>query len=314
MAITSLYLAESQPAPSITAQIISLTESWILITDTFTTPAGVVSLLLANDGKFGFPRIGDVNSALPSVVATKYTPKLASTSYTQYVVSVDFSNSSSNIQNSLDPKQVEPSYVFDWVDSIQVIDTDTDDARPIINSAGTPVILTENRPSLKLTIVRNESDFDHKLASQHIGRVNSSKATILGKSFDKRTMKLDRWSGAAQYDVEGELYWKVTYEILIRDPKILSLRDGQALGFRREFLNVGTVNVQGNKPAGLEPSKEYKLDITGNFFTIAEQIQKEKTSYEVYSTLYESNWTTQIGFKSRPSTEILGLTGGGFLL
>ncbi len=310
MAIVSLQKGKQQPDAEATGQRVTAEEIWILQLDSHTLPIEVVLLInnLSSNNSYNFPVVGNGHSSYSSLISVGFSPKQKDSSYTYYEISVSFDNDRGTVDSSVAPQDEQPSYAFDFVDNVLVIERDTETDEVIANTAGTPIIVTENVPFLRCTIVRNESDYDHKKAKEYIGTINSTGARILGKQFDKETCKLDRWSGVTAYDNEGELYWRITYEILIKDD-----------GFARELIMKGYLAKTDNgdlKPAasskGWSAGQELKLNEQGKFYALSDQSDPTKFTTKTFNTLRKTSWPSRLGLGSSPASSIdvttLGLT------
>ena len=321
MAITKLTLAKKQPDITFNATTTEFQENWILTSDEISRPSLIRPQVLAlgNVNSFGFPGIGSPHESDPSVLVVDYNlGKVIDDTYTKFTLVVSYSNQISAINNSVAPLAAEPTYSFDKVDKTVVISVDAqDDTISIANTNGRPIIVTETKTLLRFTMVRNEPDYDPKLARKFMDTINDGSVRLAGKTFPDRTCKLELWAGASFYDSTGSLYWAVTYQVLIDEED----------GFKRKFVNRDVVDKNGKAASatgkGLIANTEYKLQENGEFYSKEDQ-QDPTKFFEVgpFNTLPKANWgvATQLG--SSPSGNLndlannidsgnnLGLGGG----
>lgn len=312
MAIESLDLALEQPNISFNASSTQFSENWILKLD---SPAKVPSLIipvlrsLQNGNNYNFPAIGEIHKVDgqildSSVIAINYNiSKPIDETYKLFVITVGFSNQINSINDSVTPVDAEPDFSFDAVDRMVLVTKDTETGKLIANTNNRPILVQENMPLLRFTLVRNEDDFDPKKARKHMGTLNSGTATLAGKTFPEGTCKLERWTGKAQYDSDGNLFWAVTYQVLIAD---------EDEGFVRTFVNKDTVDTN-SKPAsvavkGLLTNTEYKLDADGNFYNLADQKDSLKFHPLNFNTLKKTSWPTAARLQASPSDNINDLS------
>jgi hypothetical protein len=175
MAISELYIYGPQPAATTTGRTTSIGEDWICILDGQATPAAVLALLRDGVPTYNFPSIteGTQNAGDPTVKAVNLSVKrLESTSdQSKFLASVTYTNNTTTLSNSNDPLEAQPQITADFVDRLVVVENETVAVngvfRQITNSAGTQILVEENEPIQKVTIVRNESDYrlsDSKLS------------------------------------------------------------------------------------------------------------------------------------------------------
>jgi hypothetical protein len=114
---------------------------------------------------------------------------------------------------------------------------------------------------------------------------------------------LQRWSGTNQYDADGNLYWQVTYEILINDGAL-----------SKSFLQKGRVDKNGLAPAfagGTISSEEYKLDADGIFLDKDDQTNPEVINItDEFLTIQVSDWGPAVRLQDSPASSINELSGG----
>lgn len=106
------------------------------------------------------------------------------------------------------------------------------------------------------------------------------------------------------YDVEGKLYYRVTY--------VISLAEEEDF-FERQFIMRGVVDKNG-KPApialGYLADTEYKLKEDGSFFALADQIDPLKFFAKSFVTKKSSNWNGAVSLQKTPNRNITTLSGG----
>jgi hypothetical protein len=306
--ISEFYRANEQGDVQITGTTTSAIENWFIKfpeSDKMTSiKLGVVLKGLSKDNAYGFTVIGQTHPDDSSLVAVGYSPQsVVDESHSVYKITVNFSNDRGTVNNSTDPLEAQPNISYDLVDNIVVVETEqsgANEGNAIQNSAGKPIVLTEDEPFLRCTIVRNEDDYKAKTAKGHFGRVNTGSVTIVGETFAAGTCMLNRWTGSNQYDNNGNLYWSVTYEIIIRDE-----------GFIRNVVDKGLVDKNGKSApvsAGFINGEEYKLDGNGSFLSKEEQSDPTSVSILPFNTKKTSNWGKPTRLGASPSDQII-LTG-----
>lgn len=302
MAITKLYLAKKQPDLSFNATITEFQENWILHSDVASRSSLLRPQVLAlgNVNAFGFPGIGSPHESDPSVLVVDYNlGKVIDDTYTKFTLVVSYSNQISAINNAVAPLAAEPSYSFDKVDRMVVVTVDAQDpTKAIENTKGRPIIVTENMPLLRFTMVRNESDFDPKKAREFMGTVNSGKVKLAGKTFPSESCKLELWAGASFYDSKGKLYWSVTYQVLIDEED----------GFERSFINRDVFDKAGRTLSGgakgLISNTEYKMDEDSKFYDAEGQKNPEIFHPLKFKTLKKTTWGIATRLGSSPSDNL----------
>lgn len=308
MGITSLELSGPQPSVSTTGQNTSIVEDWICIMDGQTLPSAVLALLRDGGGSSsGFPSIidGTPNAGDATALAVNLAVKRLDNNGDQskFMASVTFTNNSTTLNDSNDPIDAQPQISADFVDRIVLVERDTVTGEQIINAAGTQIIVEENDPIQVVTITRNENDFSLSTAKSHAGKLNESAVVILGETFEEKTCLLRRWSGVNEYDASGNIYWRVTYEILISDEPLTKF-----------FLQKGSVDLNGNPfggVSGVSSNKEWKLDADGIFLSLEDQSDPEIfNETDDYTTIKVSNWGPAVRLQAFPASSIIVLSGG----
>jgi len=311
MAITKLCIYGPQPAATTTGRTTSIGEDWICILDGQATPSTVLALLRDGVEAYDFPSIteGTQNAGDPTVKAVNLSVKrLENTSdQSKFLASVTYTNNTTTLSNSNDPLEAQPQITADFVDRLVVVERETVQVngvnRQITNSAGTQIIVEENDPIQKVTIVRNESDFRLSDSKAHAGKLNQNAVVILGESFPAYNCLLQRWSGTNQYDADGNLYWQVTYEILINDGPLT-----------KSFVQKGRVDTNGIAPSfagGTISSEEYKLDANGIFLDKDDQVNPGIfNETDDFVTIKVSNWGPAVRLQDSPALSINELSGG----
>ena len=307
MAIQKLFISGPQPASTTTGRTTNVVEDWTCILDGKSTPAGVLALLRNGVPQYNFPSIaeGTQNADDETVKAVNLSVTRMETDRDQKIfkATVTYTNNSTTLNNSNNPLEAQPQISADFVDRLVLVEQDTVNDEVIQNAAGTPIVVEENIPLQKVSITRNEEDYDLLQANAHIGRLNETSVTILGKTFDEFTCLLQRWSGVNQYDAEGNLYWQVTYEILIDIDT-----------FKKIFVQRGVVDVNRNPyggVSGVSSSIEKKLNTDGTFKTPEEQEDiTDIDTTDPFTTIRVSNWGRAVRLEAFPADTINELSGG----
>ena len=308
MAIVSLKIAGPQPASSTTGRTTNVVEDWVCILDGQSTPAGVLALLRNGVSQYNFPSIteGTQNAADETVKAVNLSVSRIDNTGDQskFKATVTYTNNATTLEDSNDPLEAQPQISADYVDRIVIVEQDTVSGEQITNSAKTQIIVEENDPIQKVTITRNEDDYRLSDAKSHAGKLNEQAVTILGETFPALHCLLQRWSGTNEYDAEGNLYWSVTYEILISDT-ILT----------KSFIQKGSVDLNGKaaaSSAGLLTNKEYKLGADGFFLERDEQEDPDIFfTTDDFTTIRVSDWGRAVRLQGSPADSINDLPGGG---
>jgi hypothetical protein len=319
MSIIQLYRSKPQPDASTTAVLTTGSEMWIAITDEFTRPIALNKLLkdLGEGNEFDFPAIGETHPDDDALIMMGWSVgKAIDETYTEYKVTTDYSNDSSSINDSVSPSKAQDKYSVSHVNFEDVISITkgvsrkkksstgegAGDNEAIQNTNDVGIIVAETKTITRVVITRNESSYDLKEASVHVGKVNSSPVQLLGKTFDEGQCKLLEWAGEDAYDSEGMLYWRVTYEILVSDDNTF---------FEREFIMRGTVNKKGRSTSqaavGYTKDVETKLQADGSFFTKEDQGTASKFYSISFVTIEETNWGPAVRLGALPNENIITL-------
>lgn len=311
MAIVSLKISGPQPASSTTGRTTTVMEDWTCILSGQSTPAGVLALLRGGQPSFSFPSIteGTQNTADPTVKAVNLSVSRINNTGDQSIfkATVTYTNNTSTLNDSNDPLEAQPQISADFVDRIVLRERETVQTngifRQITNSAGTQIIVEENDPIQRVTITRNEEDFSLSESKGHAGKLNEQAVTILGDTFPAFHCLLQRWSGTNEYDADGNLYWSVTYEILISDEPLT-----------KSFIQKGSIDLNGNAASSnpnLLTNKEYKLGADGFFLEKEEQEDPDIFfTTDDFVTINVSDWGRAVRLQARPASSINVLSGG----
>lgn len=277
MAITSLDRLNAADESTQTGNEITANDPWILQLDAAASAVSAHAQVLSGGAGFSFPDIGDGHPDNSALKFVDFTVSHLNEQRTKFVINGNYTNSSSVInQNSaINPLNVPTSYSYDQVDQ-QVpvlIDVETDDR--ILNFVGRPYSspLTENKPLLRITVVRNERTYNSSKAEDLRNTVNKTPVRIDGETYSSGTAKLERFTGSSQFDQNGLTYYVITYQILINKD-----------GFTRKILDRGTRDINNRPPprSVLGADGAAFLDENGNF--VSEGVERE------WNTLEEKNW------------------------
>lgn len=319
MSIIKLYRAEKQPTVTTNEASTQATESWHLVTDSFALPIQVDVLVksLSSNNEFDFPIIGQTHPDNNSLVVTQVVVSRTDKTYTKHMLTTTLTNNKATIDGSVKPARAQDSYNFSHAIYEDIVSNATYTSKAkvantlglanagdaIENNNGVGIIVTEEKSIVRCVIVRNEDDYDLKTASEHVGKVNGDKLTLVGSTFKAGQCKLVEWAGQDAYDSDGVLYWRVTYEILVTDDPAF---------FEKKFIMRGTTNAQGETAPtvpGLISDTEYKLDAVGGFFLKDEQSDPKKFFAISFPTLEISNWGKAVQLSDSPNPNITNLTG-----
>jgi len=315
MAISALYRAKEQSPVKTSRSSNTASENWVLHTDSPSIPVQVNAFMkeLDDDNPYGFLVVGQVHPDDESFVVTGFTVSRAvDDTYTKYIVITTMTNNQSVINDNVQPSRAQDSWNFSnaEVDSqvtrtvgASKVSNGAGNDEAIENTNGRGIIVFEPKTITRVVITRNEDDYNLKTAAKHVGKVNSSSVGINGSTFKAGSCKLLKWAGADAYDSAGQLYWRVTYEILVTDDETF---------FEREFIMRGVVDKDG-KPAdiaaGYISDTEYKLDESGYFMSLADQGNPKKFTSRSFVTVESSNWGSAVRLQASPNPNITTLTG-----
>ncbi len=320
MAITRLERQMKQPQTSTSGTATTTSELWWLHLEEKTSPikANVQVKALESGNEFGFLVVGDLHSDDNTLLITGFViGRAIDETYTKYEVTTQMTTNSAAANASVKPSRAQDTYNFSHAD-YEIITSETTYAskakatatlgttaagEAIENTNGVGIINTETASVIRAVITRNEDDYDLKLASRHVGKINSGTVKLVGAEFPAGHCRLIEWAGADAYDSEGNLYWRVTYEIIIADDPTF---------FEKKYIMRGTTNAFGQVAPtvpGLISDTEYKLDKLGVFFSQADQADPTKFFAKSFATIGESNWSPAVRLGSSPNPTILGLFG-----
>jgi len=318
--ISALIRYKGQPAANSSAASSTGSEQWTLTTDENSTPIEVNRLVreLEEDNDFDYIIIGETHPQDSSLTLTDFSiSQPEENNFKKYFVTTKLTNDNNSINSSVQPSQAQDTYNFSHVEYETIVTvtkadskkatSDTGDGekkdKSIQNTNGAGIIATEGKSILRAVITRSESDFDLKVASTHIGRVNKGSVSLVGSTFAAGKCRLVQWAGSDAYDSEGNLYWRVTYEILISDDDTF---------FEKEFIMRGTTDIN-LKPApaalGYTADTSYKLKEDGTFFSKEDQADPAKFFSRSFATLEASSWGPAVRLSSSPNPNIVTLTG-----
>lgn len=319
MSIIKLYRAKKQPTVETTEASTQASESWHLTTDSFSLPIQVDILVksLSSTNEFSFPIIGQTHPNNSSLVVTKIVVSRTDETYTKHMLTTTLTNNKASIDSAVKPSRAQDTYNFSHAIYEDIVSNATyaskakksdtlglsGEGDAIENNNGVGIVVTEEKSIVRCVIVRNEDDYDLKKASEHVGKVNGDKLSLVGSTFGAGQCKLVEWAGADAYDSDGKLYWRVTYEILITDDPSF---------FEKKFIMRGTTNKNGETAPtvpGLIADTEYKLDSEGLFFLKPDQSNPKKFYAISFPTLEISNWGKAVQLSASPNENITNLTG-----
>ncbi len=281
MAITKLARRPADDSTDTEGNIVNSTEVWILHLSTI--PSSTVSAYSALDTQasgFGFPKKGSSHTDLSSLIMVSYDVSHYDSQKAIFLVTVNYTNDRDETEQngSDDPLDVPTDYDYQQVDRQVVITLDAVTGLPLQNYANQPYLgVTENKPLTRITVARNERNYNNSEAEGFRNTVNKSSLRIDGYSYKAGTAKLELYVGSKKTDQEGNTYYTVRYSVLIDTER-----------HTRKIPNRGTTNANGRPPNDLVKGSDgaANLDADGTFRDPAEEVIIDE-----WNTLIELNWS-----------------------
>lgn len=272
-------IARINAADSLTevGNTLTLNDPYLLTMDSNSNTAQAWAIL----NSIGAPKLGQSHPDIRSLVVIDRSVDHFEGQRKKFIVNINYSNERTSIdrQSNEDPLDLPASYTFDQVDRMVPVTHDAETGKKIANTANQPFSsITENKPLTRITITRNERDYNNSDSEKARNRVNKRSMRIDGIPYAAGTVKLELYAGTKQFDSEGNTFYNITYKLLINEE-----------GFKRSLVNRGTKGIGEDGKlvsAGRNIPKDFEgasyLDADGKFIVnpSAEPIELEFDTLE----------------------------------
>lgn len=199
----------------------------------------VAALTEANN--LGLPRLGASHQSNSSAKVIDISITHFSQQGNMYTFAVNYSNDRVEIdkKSNTDPLLLPAAISYDQIDNVVPVLNDTVTGAAFLNSAGDlyTTAFQENKPLTRITIRRNEGDFDARKAATLRNTVCPNAVRIDGFTYAANTAKLERFVASKQFDQDDNVYFVITYQIIINEDT-----------FIRKVFDVGIRDKAGMKP------------------------------------------------------------------
>ncbi len=167
---------------------------------------------------------------------------------------------------TLQPNPLDDPVHISWGTWVRSEPTYHDNATPagaLLNSAEDPYDppLMGDVYESTVTIIRNELVYNPVTAQGYKGAVNSDSTTIAGYPVTAREAMVVRWDATTQ-ERNGYDYWQVTYEVVIRETRVVA--DDTITGWDRSAVDLGLNTLKAGTVARIqiEDGAQKKVDVT----------------------------------------------------
>lgn len=216
---------------------------------------------LTEAATLNLPDLGDSHPSNSSAKAVDISASHYVGEGSVFSITVAYTNEREVIdfKSSANPFTLPTDVNYDQVDNLTTILKDTVTGLAFKNSAGDlfTTAFQENKPLTRITLRRNERDFDAKKAATLRNKVCPNSVKIDGFTYEANTAKLERYIASKQFDQFNRDYFVVTYQILINEDT-----------FIRNIFNVGHKDIK-NTPVGTDfiiPGQTFGLLNLEGFF------------------------------------------------
>ena len=244
MSITVLARKSAQDSTDISGNEVTAGEVWFMRLSTSSSTVEAYNEIESGGQAFGFPVRGASHADLSSLKMIDYSIAHKDEDQRIFTVTANYSNSREerDTNTSTDPLDAPIYYTYDQVDLAVPVLYDQDTGKLILNLLGKPPLspFVENEPLSRITIVKNQHNYNNEQAEDIRNTVNKQSQRINGKTYIAGTAKLERFTGNNQYDQDGNEFYIVTYQILINKK-----------GFKRTMMERSKTNKYGNPPVKL---------------------------------------------------------------
>jgi len=255
-------------------------DPWIMFLDEPSSIVVAYNAMISQGGSFGFPTLGAEHPSNESLKAISRNIEHFSDQQTKFLITVNYSNKREDIdkKSNEDPLRLPASYSYDQVDRSLPITIDAVTGLPIQNSAGKPFTdtLTENKPLTRITITRNERNFNGVKSESIKNTTNSVPTKIDSYTYDTRILKMESITASKQFDQQDRTYYTITYKVLI-NPE----------GFTRKVIDRGDTNINGQTPGNLVRGSDGAAYLNGEGLYLAPDAEIIELEF---NTLKSNNW------------------------
>ena len=255
-------------------------DPWIMFLDEPSSIVVAYNAMISQGGSFGFPTLGAEHPSNESLKAISRNIEHFSDQQTKFLITVNYSNKREDIdkKSNEDPLRLPASYSYDQVDRSLPITIDAVTGLPIQNSAGKPFTdtLTENKPLTRITITRNERNFNGVKSESIKNTTNSVPTKIDSYTYDTRILKMESITASKQFDQQDRTYYTITYKVLI-NPE----------GFTRKIIDRGDTNINGQTPGNLVRGSDGAAYLNGEGLYLAPDAEIIELEF---NTLKSNNW------------------------
>ena len=217
--------------------VLNCTSPYLLVMD---AASNTVEAYLALTG-VGAPALGDEHPSLSSLLVIDRTIDHFKSQKDKFTVMVSYSNQRGEIdfQSQENPLDLPASISMDQVDRQVPVEFDVETGLKIKNSAKRSFgAITENKPLTRITIQRNERNYNNTTANTMRNTINKTSFRIDGYTYPVGTVKLEKYFGDKQFDNEGQSYYRITYQLLVNEED----------GFVRQLIDRGDKDINGASP------------------------------------------------------------------
>lgn len=266
---------------------ITINEPWRLILSSPTLIGDAYGLLDGLVGQDGFPKLGDpYSSTLSGVLCVDRSIDHDQNQRGSFIITVKYSNAKEDSEGDTgrgdDPIDKPTVYSYTAVDNLKVVSKDTKTGKLITYTNGRVVTppFTENFPLTRVTVNRNESNYNNVSISRFQSKINKGSLRIDGRSYGEGTVQFENVSATSQYKQDGTKYYSVTYTLLIN-----------VEGFKRKVINADNYPLVNRKPPlAAKPKRTTdgeprKLNEQGFAVSAEDEIDPEKFIELEFNTL-----------------------------
>ena len=255
-------------------------DPWIMFLDEPSSIVVAYNAMISQGSSFSFPALGAEHPSNESLKAISRNIEHFSDQQTKFLITVNYSNKREDIdkKSNEDPLRLPASYSYDQVDRSLPITIDAVTGLPIQNSAGKPFTdtLTENKPLTRITITRNERNFNGVKSEDIKNTTNSVPTKIDSYTYDTRILKMESITASKQFDQQDRTYYTITYKVLI-NPE----------GFTRKVIDRGDTNINGQTPGNLVRGSDGAAYLNGEGLYLAPDADIIELEF---NTLESNNW------------------------
>lgn len=237
---------------------------------------------LTEAASLNLPDLGDSHPSNSSAKAVDISASHYVGEGSVFSITVAYTNEREVIdfKSSTSPFSLPTAVTYDQIDNLTTVLKDTVTGAAFKNSAGDlfTTAFQESKPLTKITLRRNERDFDAKKAATLRNKVCPNPVKIDGFTYEANTAKLERYIASKQFDQFNRDYFVVTYQILINEDT-----------FIRKVFDIGNRDNKNNAAGAdfvLQGSTLGLLDGAGQF-----QLPSADPIVLEFNTLEVEDWS-----------------------